>query len=370
MEFINIKAQYAKIKPEIDAAIQSVINSGHFIMGAEVERFESELGAYLDIQNVISCGNGTDALQMIYMALGVGKGDAVFVPDMTFIATHEPACMLGAEAVFCDIDSRTYNISPTALEKQINKVIADGIYTPKCIVGVDFLGTPCDWDELMRIAKKYNLLLIEDAAQAMGAEYKGKKCGTFGVAAATSFFPTKPLGCYGDGGAVFTNNNELAKTIVSLRTHGKGTSKYDNVQIGVNSRLDTLQAAILSVKLRYLDEEIELRHKIACEYTKAFEAEFGVPIQQSNCRNAYAQYVLMARDNEEREAAMLKMKKAEVPSLLYYPTPMHKLPVFVGGYGGRGDFLEAEHYANCHFCLPFSPYLTYDEQKYIIGIFA
>lgn len=278
MEFIDLKAQYRALQGEIDANIQRILAGAHFIGGEEVAEFEEKLAAYVGRKHCVSCGNGTDALQLVYMAYGIGAGDAVFCPDMTFIASVEPACMLGAAPVFCDIEPDTYNLDPVSLEAHIQSVLAEGTLRPRAVVAVDFLGNPAKYDEIGAICKKYGLLLIEDAAQGTGASYKGKKCGSFGDIATTSFFPSKPLGCYGDGGAVFTDDDAIAELLRSYKVHGKGPKgKYDNVRIGLNSRLDTLQAGVMLPKLAVLEREIAMRQEIAERYHDAFAASFSFP---------------------------------------------------------------------------------------------
>ena len=366
MEFINVKGQYEHLKGEIDPAVERVMSSGYFIMGPEVAEFEAALAEYVGVKHVVSCGNGTDALQLLYMACGVGKGDAVFAPDVTFIATHEPACMLGAEPVFCDIDPVSYNISPDDLENKIKATLAEGRLKARCITAVDFLGNPCDWARLREIADRYGLLLIEDAAQSAGGSYMSKKCGALGDSAATSFFPTKPLGCFGDGGALLTDDDNIAELARSLRVHGKGSSKYDNVRIGINSRLDTIQAAILSVKLRHLDEENAKRQLVARRYDEALKGKFGIPTIENNCVSAYAQYAIMTESGQRRDAVVKALESAGIPSLIYYPAEQHRVPVFAGCPGARGEFPNAHKYVTCALCLPFSPYLGEEEQQRVI----
>ncbi len=369
MEFIDIRAQYLQYRAEMDAAVLDVMASGHFIMGESVVVFEDALSERLGVPYTVSCGNGTDALQLLYMAYEIGPGDAVFVPDLTFIATHEPACMLGAEPVFCDIDPVTYNLCPAALEARIQETIKEGRLRPRCIVAVDFLGNPCDWDALSALAQKYNLLLFEDAAQSFGATYHGKPCCALGDAATTSFFPTKPLGCYGDGGAVFVKDKAIADIMVSLRMHGKGASKYENVRIGMNSRLDTMQAAVLLVKLAHIDEELALRHKLAAYYTENLKDRFVTPTVLPDCTSAYAQYALLAKDPTERDAMIARLTANDVPSILYYPKAMHELDVFADNPSIHGDFTQTQRYVNTHFCLPFSPYIAdADVQKVLSAL--
>ena len=366
MEFIDLKAQYRRLKEPIDTGIQKVLESTKFIGGNEVQEFENQLAAYVGRKFCISCANGTEALQLAYMAYGIQPGDAVFCPDMTFISSVEPAVMLGASPVFCDIEPDTYNLSPVSLERQIQKVLDEGKLRPKFVVAVDFLGNPAEFDEISRICEHYHLILIEDAAQATGAHYRNEKCGKFGQIATTSFFPSKPLGCYGDGGAVFTDDPEIASLLNSFKVHGKGPKgKYDNVRIGLNSRLDTLQAAVLLAKLTVLDEEITARQKVAARYDEAFSGRLQTPVITPGSVSAYAQYCVLAENGIQREHILEAMKRAEVPSLIYYPNVLHQLEAFAP-YPDE-QHINAEHYAQCNFGLPFSPYLTESDQEKVIN---
>lgn len=366
MQFINLKEQYKTLKVEIDKEIEKVLVSGQYISGSQVELFENQFSEYLGVKNVICCASGTDALQLIYMATQIDKNQGVFVPDMTFISTVEPACMLGAVPVFCDIDPKTYNICPLDLEAKIRKALAEGVIIPKYIVAVDFLGNPCEFDKIANIAQKYELILVEDSAQGTGAVYKNRKCGSFGYASATSFFPTKPLGGYGDGGAVMTDDDGLAEVIRSLRTHGMGKNKYDNIRIGLNSRLDTIQAAILSVKLKYLDREIEVREKKAETYNHAFKDILTIPHVNSDCRSAFAQYTVLADDRNQRDRIMRKLAEKSIPTIIYYPNGLHNLPVFRDSYNANDHFPNVDTYEKNSVALPFSPYLSNQEQSAVI----
>ena len=369
MEFIDLKAQYKVLKDEINAEISEVLNDARFIIGPKVKQLELELAKYVGRKHCITCSDGTAALQLIYMAYGIGAGDAVFCPDMTFFASIEPACLLGATPVFCDIDPISYNISPLSLKNQIEAVIAEGKLNPKAIVAVDFIGNPADFINITEIAKEYNLLLIEDAAQGMGASLNEKKCCSFGDVSATSFFPSKPLGCYGDGGAVFTDDDDIAEKIKSLRVHGKGADKYHNTRLGMNSRLDTIQAAILLPKLHVLDKEIELRQQVAERYNSGLSERYIVPHICNGCISSYAQYVVMAKEFGKREKILTKLKEKDIPSLLYYPVPQHLLPVFEGKINNYcEDFHNTVAYSNEHFGIPFSPYISADEQDKVISI--
>lgn len=367
MEFIDLKSQYQVLKKEIDEGISNVLESTHFILGNEVKDFEDQLASYVGVRHCIGCGNGTEALQLIYMAYGIGRGDAVFCPDMTFIASIEPAAMLGAVPILCDIDAKSYNIDPASLERQILAIQKDGRYTPKAVVAVDFLGNPADFNEIGRITKKYGLILIEDAAQGMGASINQKKCGSFGDIAATSFFPSKPLGCYGDGGAVFTNDDEMDALLRSLRVHGKGVDKYHNVRIGLNSRLDSLQAAILLPKLHHLEEEIAKRQEIATLYNEALRGKYQIPLIEANAVSSYAQYALLAEDSKHRDECMKKLATRNIPSLVYYPVPLHEMEVFRGCLFGDEDFENTTSYAKRTFSIPFSAYI---EEKDIENVIA
>ena len=368
MRFIDLQKQYKTLKKEIDSSIQDVLNKGSFIMGKEVAQFEAKLAKYTERKNCITCANGTDALQLLYMAYGIGLGDAIFCPDVTFIATIEPACMLGATPVFCDIDLLTYNICTKSLKSQIKAVIDEGELLPKAVVVVDFLGNPCNYDSLEIICKEYGLILIEDAAQSIGAEFCGKKCGSFGHSATTSFFPAKPLGCYGDGGAILTDDDNLANILQSLRVHGKGPGgKYDNIRVGVNSRLDTIQAAILLPKLKALQEyEMTNRQIIAKRYNDALKQHFVTPHVDDNSLSVYAQYAMLAEDRTERDFIVEHLNNRNIPNMVYYPTPLHMLPVFKDVRNYNEDFNNSTNYCARTLSLPMHPYLNEDEQERIV----
>lgn len=368
MEFIDLKAQYRALKPKIDANIQAVLNAGQFIGGPYVKALEEKLCAYVGRKHCITCGNGTDALQVAYMALGVGAGDAVFCTDCTFIASVEPAYMLGATPVFCDVSMDSYNLAPESLERQIQAVLAEGKLTPKVVAAVDFLGNPCDYDAIGAICEKYGLILLEDAAQSMGASYKGKMCCSFGAASTTSFFPAKTLGCYGDGGAIFTDDDALADLLRSICVHGKGPGgKYDNVRVGLNSRLDNLQAAILLPKLKALGVyEIRSREQIARRYSAAFAGKLALPPAPADGQHSWYQYTLLAEDTAQRDRIVSHLEEAGIPTNLYYPTPMHALPVFqaLNQYGEA--FPNATAYCARTVSIPMHPYLEEAVQDEIV----
>ena len=367
MQFIDLGAQYQALKAQINDQIQAVLDDGRYIGGPQIRELEEKLAAFVGRKYCITCANGTDALQIAYMVYGIGEGDAVFCPDITFISSTEPSKMLGATSVFCDTRPDTYNLCPESLER-IQAVLAEGRLTPRAVVAVDILGNPCDYDAIIPICRKYGLILIEDAAQSFGASYKGKRCGAFGQIATTSFFPAKPLGCYGDGGAIFVDDDELAQLIRSICIHGKGPrGKYDNVRIGVNSRLDTIQAAVLLPKFRALvDYEIDARQKVAERYNAALGAHFTTPFVQTGCQSVYAQYAILAKDTETRDRVVAHLTEKKIPNMIYYPTPQHALPVFGSepSYGERFD--NANDYCARTLSLPMHPYLAQQEQQLII----
>ena len=368
MQFIDLRMQYQSLKADIDKGIKSVLSHGQYIMGKEVSELEQRLSEFVGVKQSITCGNGTDALQILYMAYGIGAGDVVFCPDVTFVATIEPALMLGASPVFCDVDTGTFNICLRSLKRQINAVMTEGKRIPKAVVSVDILGNPADYANLERLCKEYGLLLFEDAAQSMGAFYHGQACGSFGDCAITSFFPAKPLGCYGDGGAIFTNNDYIAEMCKSIRVHGKSKKgKYHNERIGVNSRLDTLQAAILLPKLKALkDYEISARQQAAKRYNDAFTNRFTIQKIEEGCQSIYSQYVLLAKSTKERDKIVSRLTTKGIPSMVYYPAPLHELEVFreIKHYGET--FENSINYCNRTFSLPMHPYLSEVDQKRVI----
>lgn len=368
MEFIDLKAQYRALKSQINDNIQTVLDEGHFISGPQVKELEQQLAEFVGRKHCISCANGTDALQIAFMLYGIGEGDAVFCPDITFISSTEPSKMLGAASVFCDIQPDTYNLCPESLERQIQAVLAEGKLKPKAVVAVDILGNPCDYDKIVPICEKYGLILIEDAAQSFGASYHGKRCGAFGTIATTSFFPAKPLGCYGDGGAIFLDDDELAAVCRSICVHGKGPrGKYDNIRIGMNSRLDTIQAAILLPKFKALkDYEIDNRQKVADRYNAAFAEHFTTPFVQAQCQSVYAQYAILAKDTATRDKVVAHLTEKKIPNMIYYPTPQHALPVFAQEPTYGEKFVNADDYCARTLSLPMHPYLEEAEQQTII----
>jgi len=358
MHFIDLQAQYQHLKKRIDKRIETVLNHGKYIMGPEVIELEEKLSEYVDVKHTVTCANGTDALQLSLMALGIKPGDAVFCPTFTFFATAEAIAFVGATPVFVDSEESTFNICPVDLENRINKVIADGELIPKAIITVDLFGLPANYPTLERITKQYDLKLIEDAAQGFGGEINGKRAGSFGDIATTSFFPAKPLGCYGDGGAIFTNNDEYAELLRSYRVHGKGRDKYDNVRIGMNSRLDTIQAAILLEKLAIFDNELRARNRVAESYSQVLAKSFSVPKVPAGYLSSWAQYTLIA---ENRDHYMAELKHKNIPSVVYYGCCMHQQSAFAYLGYKKGDFKVSESLSQQVFSLPMHPYLS-DEQ--------
>ncbi|WP_350314691.1 DegT/DnrJ/EryC1/StrS family aminotransferase [Pseudoalteromonas sp. TB43-MNA-CIBAN-0091] len=354
MQFIDLAAQYKHLKTKIDKRIQDVLDHGKYIMGPEVQELEEKLAEYVGVKHAITCANGTDALTLAMMVLNIEKGDAVFCPTFTFFATAEVIAYEGATPVFVDSDEATFNICPVDLEKRIQATIAEGKLTPKAIIAVDLFGLPANYPEIQKIADKYNLKLVEDAAQGFGGSINDKKAGSFGDIATTSFFPAKPLGCYGDGGAIFTNNDEYAELIKSYRVHGKGSDKYDNVRIGMNSRLDTIQAAILLEKLAEFPTELINRNKAAVNYERTLAGKYKTPQVPKGYISSWAQYTLVS---DNRDADMAKYKTQGIPTMIYYGTCMHQQTAFKQLSCTDEAFPVASKLAGSVFSLPMHPYL-------------
>ena len=367
MQFRDLKSQYQALKPQMDEAIQEVLDSSDYIAGDQVEELEKELAEYVGVKNCVSCGNGTDALVLALKAWGIGAGDAVFVPDHTFFSSAESVAFVGATPVFADVHEDTFNVDVESMERGIQAVIKEGKLKPKAMVVVDLFGLPADYDKVLALAEKYGLYVLEDCAQGFGSTYHGKKAGTFGHIATTSFFPAKPLGCYGDGGAIFTDNDEWAALLRSMRVHGKGSSKYDNVRLGMNSRLDTIQAAVLLPKLKALgDYEIDQRQTVVGRYNDAFVGKLQTPFVADGCVSAWAQYAVLAKDSEARDKVIAHLKEKNIPSMVYYPTPQHALPVFRNEPHYGESFQNADDYCARTFSLPMHPYLEEAEQQEVI----
>lgn len=368
MEFRDLKKQYKLHKTGIDEAIHSVLENTDFIMGKSVKQLEDILAEYVGVKHCITCANGTDALQLALMAWGIQPGDAVFVPDFTFFSSGEVVSALGATPVFVDIEEATYNICPNSLETAIVTVMEESDLLPKVIIAVDLFGQPANYDEIEKIAKKYHLCILEDGAQGFGGSIREKKVCSFGDISTTSFFPAKPLGCYGDGGAIFTDNNEYAEHLRSLRIHGKGTDKYDNVRIGMNSRLDTLQAAILLEKMKFFDEEVFLCNQIAEEYTKRLKDLVKTPVIKPLMKSSWAQYTICLQDTKERNAVINKLKEEGIPSAVYYKKPMHLQQAFQGTKIGGIKYPISERISRGCLSLPMHPYLEIEAAKRVCDI--
>lgn len=365
MQFIDLQAQYQHLKEKIDIRIQKVLDHGKYIMGPEVSEFEEKLADYVGVKHAITCANGTDALQLSLMAMEIGPGDAVFCPTFTFFASAEAIAFVGASPIFVDSDEATYNICPVDLEKRIISARSEGQYNLKAIMGVDLFGLPANYPEIQKLADKYGLLVIEDAAQGFGGSINGNKAGSFGDIATTSFFPAKPLGCYGDGGAIFTDNDDYADLIKSLRIHGKGLDKYDNVRIGMNSRLDTVQAAILIEKLNEFPLELDVRQKIATTYTEALDKHFITPKVPKEYISAWAQYTIRPK-RKNRETLMKALNQHDIPSMIYYKKNMHEQEAFSKITVDKKDFKIADLHARNVFSIPLHPYLEQKEQAFIV----
>lgn len=364
MQFIDLGRQYDVIKQDMDLRLAKVMDSKHFIMGPEVEELEKKLAEFTGRKYCLTCSSGTDALVIPLMAYALQPTDAVFVPSFTFFASAESVNIAGGTPVFVDSDS-SFNVDPEKLEATIQKTIAEGRYTPRGIIAVDIFGLPADYDKITAIAEKYDLFLLEDAAQAFGGIYKNKRVCSFGDVSATSFFPAKPLGCYGDGGAIFTDNDELYELMHSLRVHGHGSDKYDNVRIGLNGRLDTIQAAVLLSKLTVFESEIEAKNKVAQKYTQLLKDDFVTPVIPDDCVSPYAQYTLLAKNKQQRDAIVEGMKSCDVPIMVYYPVPMHCQTAY--NYLGyhREDLPVCADFSERVFSVPMHAYLTDEEICFI-----
>ncbi len=370
MEFRDLKKQYQVLKTDIDNAMQKVAAAGNYIMGGPVIELEEQLADYVGVKHCITCANGTDALTLALKSLGIGKGDAVFVPDFTFFASAEVVALEGATPVFVDVNPRTFNIDVVSLKEAIDAVENEGILKMKAIIAVDLFGLPADFTAVKKIAKQHGLYVIEDGAQGFGGRMTEGIACSLGDISTTSFFPAKPLGCYGDGGAVFTNNDEWADMIRSLRIHGKGSNKYDNVRIGMNSRLDTVQAAILQVKLNaFKEHELESVNHAAAQYTKLIKQTIGDAVSTPNIPEGYmsswAQYTLQLTDASQRMGIQTHMKETGIPTMIYYPTPMSMQTAFSSVHS-YVDTPNAQKLSQCVLSLPMHPYLTDEDIQMIV----
>ncbi len=366
IEFIDLKTQQAQIRSQIDQAIQKVLNHGIYIMGPEVKQFEADMSEFCGAKHSISCANGTDALGLGLMAKGIKPGDAIFVPSFTFAATAEVVAWMGATAVFIDSLLDTFNIDPESLKQGILLAKKLGL-NPCGIIPVDLFGQPTDYEKIETIANEHNLWIMADGAQSFGAYYQGRRVGNIGDMATTSFFPAKPLGCYGDGGAIFTNDDDLAAKIKSLRVHGQGTDKYDNVRIGMNGRLDTIQAAILIEKLKIFENELDARQIVADRYTQGLKDVVQTPVLMDKTTSAWAQYTLVLPETVNRDQLMQELKTEGIPTFVYYIKPLHLQTAYKHFPTASGGSLPVcENLADRVLSLPMHPYLEESVQTRII----
>lgn len=369
MQFRDLKKQYHVLKTQIDAAIAEVLEASNYISGRQVSELEQELSDYVGVKHCITCANGTDALSLALMVWGIGEGDAVFVPDFTFFSSAETAAYEGATPVFTDILEDTFNMDPDSLERVIQAVLKEGRLKPRVIVTVDLFGLPADYERIRKIADRYGLYILEDAAQGFGGVYHGARAGSFGDISTTSFFPAKPLGCYGDGGAVFTDRDDWAELLRSYRIHGKGHDKYDNVRIGMNSRLDTLQAAVLKVKLQaFREQELADTDRIAGKYAEGLRDCVKVPVIPEGLGSGWAQYSILLKDEKERDAVEAYLKEQGVPCMIYYPRGMHQQTAFSGCKTYGENFSVTAGVCGRVLALPLSPYLTEEDQQRVIRL--
>lgn len=367
MEFRDLKRQYQVLKSQMDAAMLEVAENCNFISGKQVTELEQQLAEYVGVKHCVTCGNGTDALTLVMMAWDIKAGDAVFVPTFTFFASAEVVAFEGATPVFVDVDERTFNVDPVKLEEAIEQVKKEGKLNPRAVIAVDLFGQPADYTKIEEICKKHGLLLLEDGAQGFGGKIGDRTACSFGDAAATSFFPAKPLGCYGDGGAVFTNDDEMADYMRSIRVHGKSPAdKYDNLRIGLNSRLDTIQAAVLKVKLQaFKDHELESVNRAAKLYDEYLGNVVKTPVVPEGFYSSWAQYTLILDSKEQRTHLQKELKEQGIPTMVYYPKPMHLQGAFADLGYKKGNFPVAESLCERVLSLPMHPYLNEEDIRFV-----
>lgn len=369
MQFRDLKAQYNVLKDEMDQAILDVVASSAYIMGPKVKEMEQAFAEYVGVKHCIACASGTDALLLALKAWDVKAGDAVFVPSFTFFASAEVVAMQGATPVFVDVDQDTFNMDVRDLILKIERTVKLGRLKPKAIIAVDLFGLPADFKLIRQIAQRYGLYLLEDAAQGFGGRIDGQKACTFGDIAATSFFPAKPVGCYGDGGAVFTNNDEWAELMDSYHLHGKGSDRYDNVRIGLNSRLDSIQAAILLVKLKaFRDHELVDVNQVAERYTEKLKDVVKTPEIPKGFYSSWAQYTIQLPSKEMRAKVQEALKAADIPTAIYYPIPMHRQTAFASLDLKENQCPVADYLADRVLSLPIHPYLSEGDQDSICSV--
>ena len=370
--FIDLAAQQQRIQPEVQEKIAAVLAHGQYIMGPEVREFEEKLANFATSKHALSCSNGSDALLLALMALEIGPGDAVYCPSFTFAATAEMIALTGASPVFVDVDKDTFNICPAHLDASIKHISSTTDLKSKAVIAVDLFGQIADYPEILKVTKTHDLTLISDAAQGFGATLEGKQAGDFAEIVTTSFFPAKPLGCYGDGGAVLTNNDELQECFISLRNHGQGQDRYDNVRIGLNARLDSIQAAVLLLKLEIFSDEIKTRGEVAARYNDGLKGLVETPKEIANSVSTWAQYTIKTKNRDQLQK---DLKDQNIPTAVYYAKPLHQqtiykqYPVGTGGTGGTGEknaLPNTDQLANEVISLPMHPYLKPEIQNKII----
>lgn len=361
--FIDLQAQRRRLGPSVEAAIKRVLEHGAFIMGPEITELEAQLGRYAGVKHVLSCASGTDALVLPLMAKGIGAGDAVFCPAFTFAASAEAIVLVGGSPVFVDVDPVDFNMIPASLEAAIAEAEAKGL-TPRAVMPVDLFGQPADYPAIEAIAAKHGLWILADAAQSFGARLDNRRVGSIGDVAATSFFPAKPLGCYGDGGAVFTDDDELIAIMRSLRIHGQGTDKYENVRVGINGRMDTIQAAVLLQKLTIFEDEIEARDRVAVRYAHLLQDVVEVPRLKAGRTSVWAQYTIRLPN---RDQVAERMKADGIPTAIYYPRPLHRQAPYAGYPADPAGLPNTDAMAGLVLSLPMHPYLDEATQDRIVA---
>ncbi len=367
MQFIDLLTQKDRIRTSLLQRIERILDSGQFIMGPEVTELESRLAEYVGSRYCVSCSSGTDALLMPLMAKGIGPGDAVLTTPFTFVATAEVISLTGATPVFVDVSPDTFNMNPDLVGQAVDQSVQKGL-KPKALIPVDLFGLPAEYERLAALANNYKLWILEDAAQSFGGSFGGRRAGSFGLAGATSFFPAKPLGGYGDGGAIFTDDDELDTLLRSIRVHGSGVDKYSNDRIGINGRLDSFQAAVLLEKLTIFDDELDARQRLADAYSKRLENRLVVPRIPGGYRSAWAQYSVLASSAQERDQLMQALQKAGIPSMIYYKIPLHLQKAYDNLGYSVGDFPVSEDLSGRIFALPMHPYLKEEEIEQICAV--
>jgi dTDP-4-amino-4,6-dideoxygalactose transaminase len=364
--FIDIGAQRRRLGKSIDEAVGRVLGHCQFINGPEVARLEADLADFSGAKHVVSCASGTDALLMVLMAKGIGAGDAVFCPSFTFCATGEAVALTGATPVFVDVDEATFNMDAASLKRGIAAATRAGL-KPRAVLPVDLFGQSADHDGIGEVADAEAMFVLDDAAQGFGASYKGRRLGTFGLATATSFFPAKPLGCFGDGGAIFTDDADLAQTLRSIRVHGQGSDKYDNVRLGLTGRLDTMQAAVLIEKLKIFEDEIAARDKVADRYARGLGNVVGVPRLAGGCTSIWAQYTIRLPSGVDRDGFAAALKSQGIPTAIYYPKSMHQQTAYRDFPVAAGGLPASERLSRDVISLPMHAYLDEPTQERIIA---